>query len=392
VTLARISPIAKRLGISRVANVTGLDNVGVPVWVAIRPLAKSLTVSQGKGLTHELAKCSCIMESIELYHAEHFRPYGITMPFTTYAGNEDFINPLRLPLHVDAQIPEDESVYWVRGKELISGKDRWIPHDMFNLDATKTIGRCKAFISSSNGLASGNTLEEAVLHGLCEVIERDQLSMWLIKDRFSQEQTSRKLNLDSVDDPHACLLLDLCRKAGLEIIVWCATTNIDIPVFVSVVADHEGKTLFRQRAAGSGCHPMKSIALCRAVTEALQSRLTHISGTRDDVYWSSYRNDIVFSHRSASWISEIREPMAEVDFADVRGLTLINGFESLVNYTTLSLLKAGIDEIIVVDLTQPHIGLPVAFVCVPDLEFSVLKPAYSPGRRMLEALRACRVH
>src|ERR1700742_693684 len=74
-TLARVQPLLATMGITRVANVTGLDTIGIPVVMVCRPNARSLSVSQGKGLTLDAAKASGLMESIELYHAE-----TITLP------------------------------------------------------------------------------------------------------------------------------------------------------------------------------------------------------------------------------------------------------------------------------------------------------------------------
>jgi len=62
-SLARARAVMSALGITRVANVTGLDHVGVPTWMAVRPLALSLSVSQGKGLTHDLARISALMRT-----------------------------------------------------------------------------------------------------------------------------------------------------------------------------------------------------------------------------------------------------------------------------------------------------------------------------------------
>ena len=70
-TLARLQPHLAGMGITRIANVTGLDRIGVPVVMVCRPNARSLAVSQGKGLTLDAAKASGVMEAIELYHAEH---------------------------------------------------------------------------------------------------------------------------------------------------------------------------------------------------------------------------------------------------------------------------------------------------------------------------------
>ncbi len=223
-TLSRIESIARKIGITRVANVTGLDTIGVPVWIAVRPLAKSLSVSQGKGMTHELAKCSAIMESIETYHAEQVRPFGVEMPLTEFTNNRDLVNPLRLALHRDAEISEDFTPYWVRGEDIISGKDQWIPHDLFNLDFTRKRLAPPLFISSSNGLASGNTFTEAILHGLCETIERDQLSLWLVRSR-SGTGGETSIRLDTINDLNCQYLIETCKRAGVEIFVWYVRAN-----------------------------------------------------------------------------------------------------------------------------------------------------------------------
>src|SRR6202020_1763686 len=74
-TLARVRPLRPVMGITRIANITGLDCIGIPVTMVCRPNARSLAVSQGKGLDLTAAKVSGVMESIEGYHAEH-----ITLP------------------------------------------------------------------------------------------------------------------------------------------------------------------------------------------------------------------------------------------------------------------------------------------------------------------------
>src|SRR3954452_18760347 len=70
-TVAAYRPLMPRLGITRLANITGLDTVGIPVYVAIRPNARSLSTSQGKGLDADSAQASALMESIETWHGEH---------------------------------------------------------------------------------------------------------------------------------------------------------------------------------------------------------------------------------------------------------------------------------------------------------------------------------
>ena len=70
VTLARVMPLAPRMGITRVAVLTGLDTIGIPVAAAIRPNSRSIAQHQGKGATLDAAKASAVMEAAETWHAE----------------------------------------------------------------------------------------------------------------------------------------------------------------------------------------------------------------------------------------------------------------------------------------------------------------------------------
>src|SRR5918994_4946982 len=69
-TFERVPPMRVRMGITRVANVTGLDRIGLPVVMVCRPNSRSIAVSQGKGLDLDAARASGLMESVETYHAE----------------------------------------------------------------------------------------------------------------------------------------------------------------------------------------------------------------------------------------------------------------------------------------------------------------------------------
>src|SRR5580692_11826306 len=70
-TWKRFAPAAKRAGITRIAELTGLDTLGIPVFAAIRPMGKSLSTQQGKGLSRDAARISALMESLETFSAEH---------------------------------------------------------------------------------------------------------------------------------------------------------------------------------------------------------------------------------------------------------------------------------------------------------------------------------
>ena len=69
-TLERLRPVLAQVGVTRVAVITGLDDVGIPVVMVCRPNGRSLSVSQGKGVDLSAAKVSGIMEAVEAWHAE----------------------------------------------------------------------------------------------------------------------------------------------------------------------------------------------------------------------------------------------------------------------------------------------------------------------------------
>lgn len=381
-TLDRLKPLLSKAGISRVANVTGLDTVGVPTWMVVRPKAKSLTVSQGKGLTHELALASGIMESLEMHHAETFVPASWPAPIYAFRRNTRYINPVLLNIRPDAHIDELRDIEWIRGRCLMTGVERFIPREVLDLDFRIDTPRDNVFVSSSNGLASGNTRDEAVLHALCEVVERDQLSFWHVARLLSAPPTTR-LDLDTVDSEFCLGLIAKCKRAGLNLLVWSVTRDIDVPAFICTVTDEFGSTPYHQRASGSGCHPKRGIALCRAITEALQSRLTHICGIRDDAYWSRYLQDIRCDvDQNAEWLARSHLESQNIVFSDIFEYDGEPRISEMISFVVARLQRICLADIIVVDLEHVQFGIPVVYVCVPGLEFRSERPTATPGIRM----------
>jgi len=389
-SLARARAVMPALGITRLANVTGLDHVGVPTWMAVRPLALSLSVSQGKGLTHDLAQTSALMECIEIHHAEHFVPRGRRRSLRAAANDASHVHPLLLPVRPDVTIDDASAVEWIAGRRLSDGSARWVPRDCIEIDSSPARMRKKLFMGSSNGLASGNTPSEATLHALCEVIERDQESFWQVRRHFAIDTRASRLNLDSVTDANCNWLLERCRQAGLEIVVWETTQEASVPCFLCTLFDRNAKTLYPQRASGSGCHPYRRIALSRAITEALQSRLTLIAGGRDDAYWSLYHDGLrVDDEAGRAWGERTIGEPAALEFEDVPEAPPQPSIEALLDWVLERLAQAGLDGAVVVDLTQSDIRIPVVHVTVPGAEGTAIKTGYTPGPRM-QALLANR--
>jgi YcaO-like protein with predicted kinase domain len=382
-TLAKARGILRAVGITRVANVTGLDHVGVPTWLVVRPLARSLTVSQGKGLTHELAQASGIMESIEVHHAEHFVPRGHRRSLRAAARDPAYVNPLLLPVRPRAKIVNGAAVEWIEARDIATGARHFVPREMVDLGRLSGGRAQRIFVSSSSGLASGNSRTEALLHGVCEVIERDQETRWYARKQFEPGFAGSRLWLESVTDEHCRALFNRCADAQLAVHVCYVTQDIAVPCFMCTVFDHRGHTLYPQRAAGFGCHPYRRIALLRAITEALQSRLTFIAGARDDVYWSEYRNGLCIDDApGADWARSLEVESLAIDYAHVPEAPAMTDLSALLAWTLARLCEQGFERALAVDLTQEAWGIPVVHVTVPGLEGLILKPNYTPGPRM----------
>lgn len=384
-TISRAGDIGKALGVTRVANVTGLDSVGIPVWIAIRPLAYSLSVSQGKGVTHDLARASALMETIELAHAELFQNRGPVASVTACRKDERYLPPHHLPLRSDADLEDSIMVEWTRCLSLYDKREHFVPADLFRLDFRSGDNE-GPFLGTSNGLASGNTYTEAVLHGLCEIIERDQVSFCIVRNSLAGPGSGTEVGVSTIEDPALCAMLDLIRSAGLILRIWYATTNIDVPSFVALVHGPDMENLYPIRAKGFGAHPLKRVALSRAVTEALQSRLTYISGSRDDRLWKSYADS-----RSVNVSTEDIDPPdsspPSVDFAQIPEYQGAVYTGAMLDWMLARSREAGLDDAFVVDLTRSDFELPVVWVFVPELEHYGLQPDYLPGRRMIEYMK-----
>jgi YcaO-like protein with predicted kinase domain len=388
-TLARLKPLLASFGITRLANITGLDTIGIPVWTVVRPLGLSLSVSQGKGITHELATVSGIMECIEVFHAEQLRTPSAVRDLFECSNDASFISPHRVAVRSDADLSSSGAIPWLVGEDLLDGGRKAIPAELLDLDFSKRRAR-PIFLTSSNGLASGNTRAEAIVHGLCEVIERDQVSFWSVEQDSLNAGGGHRVILQSIKDPVCRPLVDKCLSAGLEIFVWDSAVNIDLPVLTCTIIDRRNATPFPQQASGYGCHPIATIALARAITEAAQSRVTHISGLREDLTWSRYRQEFpseTAHNRTA--LAKMADQPETVDFGELcsKSGDMPLDMPSLRQEILKRLRKANLQNAIVVDLAETE-AYSVVFVCVPDLEYRTPKAGslYQPGWRMREFL------
>lgn len=203
-TVHRLESLLVDLGITRVADVTGMDRIGIPTAMVVRPNARSFVVSHGTGATVIAAKAAALMDAIERHHAERvecaLRLCSATELRAEHRG-------------VDASSPS-ESILWAEGRSLDGGVV-WVPLGLVHLDMRRPapLG-CDTFAVGSDGLGAGNTLEEAIVQGVCEVVERD--AMKLFRAMPESERNRRRLDVESVDDPMCRDLLSRYAGANVE--------------------------------------------------------------------------------------------------------------------------------------------------------------------------------
>ena len=365
-TVAAFDQCREQLGITRVGVVTGLDTIGIPVVTVYRPNARSLSVAQGKGIDLQAAKASGLGEAIESWHAEH-----ILLPLRLASWRElSALAPTmavaELPRRNSSLFTPDLSILWVEGTDLLSGDSVWAPFETVHLDfrvpGPQGTG---CFHCSSNGLAAGNHLLEALSHALCEVIERDAVTLWRL--RGDAARAASRIAPQTVDDPVCRDLLDRYAAAGVGVDIFDATSDVGLATFSVVIADRDPDVTRRlPAAAGHGCHPSRGIALVRALTEAAQSRLTMINGSRDDMALSAY-------HQSRDW-TVLSALAAEMDHAE-HGRPFSEVPDRLtpdvgddVAYALDRLRAIGVPQVVFFDLTRTDVGIPVVRVVVPALE------------------------
>ncbi len=375
-TVQRLRKLMPLMGITRVANVTGLDRIGIPVVMVCRPNARSLAVSQGKGVDLDSAMASGLMEAAELYHAEH-----ITLPLklgcqAELLHNHQLIDVSRLPVVAGDRFNPHLVMLWIEGLDLISGETRWIPFESvranFTLPPPPGSG---CFDCSSNGLGAGNTLAEAVCHAISEIVERDATALWNQLSR--KERVSTGIDLTSVEDTACRDVLEKLERADFAVSVWETTSDVGIPAFFTLVSDRRNPA--NHHGIGAAAHPSRDVALLKTLIEAAQVRTTYVSGTRDDLTLEEYSEaGRAAKRRVAKRLLEGHAPERKMhDVPDCR----LNSSTAELEYLLTRLKAAGIAEAVAVDLSRDELGLAVVRIVIPGLEGPDDHDGYVPGER-----------
>jgi YcaO-like protein with predicted kinase domain len=369
-TFALVEPALPGLGITRLAKQTGLDRIGIPVYAALRPNALTLSSSQGKGVDEDSARASATMEAVEFAFAEKPR---LDIVIATSTGNHVFDVTRFLPIGAD--LHNDRARRFVRGSWVGTGREVLVPYDLVDLDETSA--EIDNLSRSSNGLASGNTRQEAILHGLLELIERDATTL---ANLSGGAHFGRPIVPEALNDPVVDRLVGQIRGAGFEFWLFDQTSDIGVPVFQAVIGDpSRGYWRHFDLATGYGCHPNAARAAIRAITEAAQTRVTNIAGARDDFRPAEYRleayADLVAALNDRALSHEVPA-----------GVPLGRPTPALMEATLEALERAGCHEPAAVELGGDELGISVMRVVSPDLEDRSTNRHWRPGRRALRAM------
>jgi YcaO-like protein with predicted kinase domain len=387
-TLEAYLPLAPTFGITRLANVTGLDYVGVPVYQCVRPNSRTLSVSQGKGIDLESAKASALMESIESWHAETMASSTRFESPELLASRAEIVDLERLQRVSARRIERDLPLPWAEGFDIARQTPVFAPYELVDLNRVDGVRPPPLFQSSSNGLASGNHLLEAMSHGLCEVIERDAYALWLFGSGDSF-RTAGLVELDTIEERTCRQLIDKLHEAGLFLAIYDVTSDVGIPCYQCLLVDPPESFRPLGPVWGFGCHLAPEIALLRALTECAQVRLTRIAGARDDLTYAHYA-PIRPDDPTATLAELLMVTEATVDFR-ARPSLATPTFEGDIEFALERLRAVGCESAVVVDLTHPKLGIPVVKVIVPGLEGVVTSSkTHVHGERTKQALARAR--
>ena len=349
----------------------------------------NIMTSSGKGATDIQARTSALCESLErfsgIFHGDEPRrkarfkdlgeaaihPYAYMLYSEKQYSNRAAWNAKsNSKMFVPQPFNEDDEMEWSPVWSLTRNATRFLPTAYcYYSYPVQPPAICPA---NSNGNAAGNTLEEAILQGFLELIERDSVAIWWF-NRIQKplvDWTSFGLSyLEDVGKYH--------QDLGRELWVLDITSDLQVPAFVSISRCTDGPE--ERIVAGFGAHLDAKIAILRAVTELNQA--------------------IVWTAKNHPFPAELYESMdADVSLNTVTARDLPHVLPDTNKKARVArdyprlwtddlkedvlILKTIVEkegmEMLVLDQTRADIGLPVVKVIIPELRH--FWPRFAPGR------------
>jgi ribosomal protein S12 methylthiotransferase accessory factor len=410
-TLTKITPICKKIGVTRICDITYLDKLYIPNYCSVLPGTQdSIWVYSGKGPTSVHAKVSALMESIERYCSlsSNWNNDIVSGSYSELSKSFKVLHPDEVVEPVEEFYSDKTSIMdFVIGFDLLSEQEILVPAQLAFSRYFSNPPSMNVFpYSHTNGLASGNVIEEAICHALCELIERDAVSIAeLCASSIPYSILQKILNsikkideigsefketagLDFVDDPTIFQDVDISEisnkfaplkylverfnASGISLLIKNITQkDIGIPTFVASSVEWISSK-YGYFAYGYGTHLDSGVALVRAITELSQTRAVNIQGARDDCKKINYKeNDEIYKRKwqfmPSTSFSSLSDGNNTIPFSDIKSYIMDDILDDI-KFILNRLKKSGIKKVIVVDLTDPNLKVPVVRVIVPGLE------------------------
>lgn len=316
---------ARTAGVTRLAETTGLDRIGIPTAYVVRPSAQHpcAIISSGKGLSRPYANLSALYECFERWAAEQILPL-IVIGSKAHLARQFPHFRIAAPRGLD----EDESVAWTLGFDLISKTPCFVPCQVVSFPYFGLrIQSCRVE-SSTNGMAAGINPCSAIRGALLELVERDALGSWVDSGHSRFDHGRLRGNVAA--------LANRFGTAGVGLSLNSVPSRTGLPVVYGLSIDERlGQSVLF--CSGSAAGTTLEQAITNTLTEIAQSRASFISGLREDVSQRICRfQEITFETRErqlARWFSpdfcapdEPAEPFAGIpsliDFVDLLGGSL----------------------------------------------------------------------
>ncbi len=346
------------------ADITDLDILGIPVFQAVRPMGRSLSVSQGKGLTKAASKVSAVMEAIEVWHSESETLPRLNANLASLSSSA-LIDTQDLRTSLDNSIDPEAETGWIEARDLLGNKTGLVPGDAANMDFTRqAIPVCLA--RSTTGLAGGNTKAEARASALAEVIERACQAEFVRAG--ARYHSARRLDPDALARDCAAVadLVYPINDAGLHLDLYDMTNRFGVTAIRAVLNGAQGHGPTQMPAGGHGAHLDPVTAVTRAITEAAQARLTYIAGNRDDLNPAYYANADVLN------LSRLID--RGMDFVSIRPVLDLSDQSSASSDQDVEIMleriaSNGAGPVAEVDLTRPELAIPVVKILAPNVSY-----------------------
>jgi ribosomal protein S12 methylthiotransferase accessory factor len=382
--VSRLEPIEADLPLN--TNYYAAHNFSAPAKTVNELRAGLSGGSFGKGSTAEQGEASALMEAIERYsgifQGDEIR---VTRRFTDFPSG-DAILPNDVLLFSDAQSRRDQSMIDQDESPAPAPFDRsaeteWSPVWSLRDERFKYLPTGLLYFfykgpaaywshADSNGCAAGNTLEEAIVQGFLELVERDAYAIWWY-NRFQRPE----VDLGQFDDSYIRDLQTQLAETGRRLWVLDVTSDLGIPSFVTVAHWMEDSQEFID--FGSGAHFDARIAVLRAMTELNQFLSIGFMGARNQNPSSQEPNhdgSPPFRLQDHPYLTPSGSRIVRPDFGSKFGrLDTREQVTACVNLAK----REGLD-FLVLDQTRPDIEVPVVRVIVPGLRHFYRR--FAPGR------------